>query len=172
MYNEKLKIMDNIQSAPGKISITVDCWSTRNSKSFQGILASFTSKDWTYEQVVLDMDIIQGSHSGKNPATSILGVLDEFKITSKILGVTCDNASNMNTMATELEEKLSLRRVRCLAHIVNLSCQAALAIIKAAIPKYVEKPTHELEIEYSSEEEMPTSKELSIYWIKNGSCKN
>ncbi|KAJ6648282.1 putative AC transposase [Pseudolycoriella hygida] len=60
---------------------------------------------------------------------------NDGKISFKVLSITTDNAFNMDTMFTELE-KLALQcsvtfdsknfRVRCFAHIMNLSCQAMI----------------------------------------------
>ncbi|CAG7724669.1 unnamed protein product, partial [Allacma fusca] len=126
-------------NAPGKISIVVDCWSTRNGHSFHGILATFVDENWNYQQVVLDFDILVGSHSDKNLATSVFKTLDEYDIKEKLLVITTDNASNMDTMLFELREMLKIhnidfnipdQRIRCLAHITNSSCQASLKVLK------------------------------------------
>jgi hypothetical protein len=57
-------------------------------------------------------------------------VLKDFGIEHKILSVTCDNASNNDTMATELEYMLTkfspVNRTRCFAHILNLVAKSLL----------------------------------------------
>jgi hypothetical protein len=56
-------------------------------------------------------------------------VLRDFKIESKILSVTCDNASNNNTMIEELENSLtgfSAVNHTCFAHILNLVAKSLL----------------------------------------------
>jgi hypothetical protein len=57
-------------------------------------------------------------------------VLRDFGIEGKILSVTCDNASNNDTMIDNLDnsltEFLSLNRTRCFAHILNLVAKALL----------------------------------------------
>ena len=56
-----------------------------------------------------------------------------------MLAVTCDNASNMDTMFTYIatsckEEEVDFdsnnQRVRCLAHIINLAAQSTLKHLK------------------------------------------
>jgi hypothetical protein len=65
-----------------------------------------------------------------NLARAFVEVLRDFKIESKILSVTCDNASNNDTMMEELDDLLtgfsSLNRTRCFAHILNLVAKALL----------------------------------------------
>jgi hypothetical protein len=65
-----------------------------------------------------------------NLAQAFAEVLRSFKIENKILSVTCDNASNNDTMIHELDDSLSefssLNRTRCFAHILNLVAKALL----------------------------------------------
>jgi hypothetical protein len=70
------------------------------------------------------------SHTGVNLARAFADVVCSFKIDQKILSVTCDNASNNDTMLEELDDLLdkysSLNRTRCFAHILNLVAKALL----------------------------------------------
>jgi hypothetical protein len=70
------------------------------------------------------------SHSGVNLARAFADVVCSFKIEEKMLSVTCDNASNNDTMLEELDDLLSgfssLNRTRCFAHILNLVAKALL----------------------------------------------
>jgi hypothetical protein len=65
-----------------------------------------------------------------NLAQAFANVLREFKIESKILSVTCDNASNNDTMMKELADTLTgfstVNRTRCFAHILNLVAKSLL----------------------------------------------
>jgi hypothetical protein len=58
------------------------------------------------------------------------GVLQDFNIEHKILSVTCDNASNNNTMVEELDNILTsfspVNRTRCFTHILNLVSKSLL----------------------------------------------
>jgi hypothetical protein len=59
-----------------------------------------------------------------------VAVLRDFRITHKILSVTCDNASNNNKMVTEMEKLLtafsSMNHTQCFAHIINLIAKSLL----------------------------------------------
>jgi hypothetical protein len=72
----------------------------------------------------------QQSHTGVNLARAFAEVVCSFKIDHKILSVTCDNASNNDTMLENLDDLLSgyssLNRTRCFAHILNLVAKALL----------------------------------------------
>ncbi|CAG7721691.1 unnamed protein product, partial [Allacma fusca] len=59
---EKVKVVELVKNVHGKVSIVVDCWKSRNEKSFHGIFATFIDADLKYQQLVLDVDILQGRH--------------------------------------------------------------------------------------------------------------
>jgi hypothetical protein len=65
-----------------------------------------------------------------NLAIAFVEVLRDFGIEHKILSVTCDNASNNETMSTELAHKLTkispVNRTNCFAHILNLVAKSLL----------------------------------------------
>ncbi|CAG7818140.1 unnamed protein product [Allacma fusca] len=139
VLREKAEIVKQLEVAPGKISLVSDCWTSRNLISFHGIIASWVSKDWTYEEVLLDLDIINGRHTGKTLALSLIRVAEDYGILNKIGAITSDNASNCDTMLTEFANmaKEKEQRVRCLAHIINLACQDSLSVLKSSFPKDV-----------------------------------
>ena len=64
---------------------------------------------------------------------------DEFKILTKIMAITTDNASNNNTFLSSLSDycdKLDInfkhtdKHIHCMAHIINLLVQALLKGLK------------------------------------------
>ena len=63
-------------------------------------------------------------------AVAFAKVLRNFGIGHKILSVTCDNASNNDTMSDELDHMLTkyspVNRTRCFAHILNLVAKSLL----------------------------------------------
>ena len=59
----------------GRISLVVDGWRSANMLSFEGISATWITADWEYKQVVLDFDVVAGSHTGKALTSSLFSVL-------------------------------------------------------------------------------------------------
>jgi hypothetical protein len=63
-------------------------------------------------------------------AIAFAEVVRNFGLDRKILAVTCDNASNNDTMATELGALLTafspVNRIRCFAHVINLISKSLL----------------------------------------------
>ncbi|OXA48268.1 putative AC9 transposase [Folsomia candida] len=132
---KKIELKGELMAIDSKISFIIDAWTSANQKSYLGVIAQWIDTKWDLQIRVLDLLELEGSHTGERLAVSFMDLLDEYEISSKILGVTADNAGNMNTFAEALERKLKRRgiqftqennRIRCLAHIVNLICQAAI----------------------------------------------
>lgn len=136
LYNEnKLNKKEILENNDGKISFVIDCWTSSNQLAFQGVIARWINDNWELCQTVLDLTVLKGSHEGINIAAAFWNVLKEFCLCAKMLSVTTDNAFNMDTMFLELEKLASQcgisfdsknYRVRCFAHIMNLSARSII----------------------------------------------
>ena len=65
------------------------------------------------------------AHTGVYLAARVAELLMKYGIQDKLMALVCDNASNNDTMITELERLLpnfggAKFRVRCFAHVLNL----------------------------------------------------
>ncbi|EXX66450.1 hypothetical protein RirG_123660 [Rhizophagus irregularis DAOM 197198w] len=118
-FNDKQTfILEELQNVPGQISFTLDAWTSKNQIPFLGITAHWIT-------------------------IAFFQVLKNYKLLTKLLGVTSDNASNMNTffdyfkkMCNENNVTFDIehQRVRCFAHIINLAAQDALKSLKGTGP--------------------------------------
>ncbi|CAG8679255.1 24870_t:CDS:2, partial [Gigaspora rosea] len=123
-----------------KISFTSDLWTSPNYKSFISATAHYIDENWTLQETLVDFSLLSGQHNGMNIANAFFKMLEDYKITSKLLGITLDNAANNGVFVRELEVKLKeeenlvwnseRNRFRCFNHILNLAAQAALDEIK------------------------------------------
>ena len=116
------------------MAYTADSWTTANMKhSFLGITAHWIDQGWTFRALVIGFELLKGSHTGDNLAATMVKVLQELGLEKKPFFLTTDNASNMYTMATKLEEKLSSdvfsatnNHIPCIGHVINLVVQEAI----------------------------------------------
>ncbi|GES80816.1 zinc finger BED domain-containing protein RICESLEEPER 2-like [Rhizophagus clarus] len=140
---EKEHIKTELQKIPGKFSFTLDGWTSRNQLSFLGITIHWITSNWKLKSTVLDFFHIEGPHSGENIASKFFEILKEFNLLPKILGVSTDNASNMNKMLSKFEQICKYegfkfdaknQHVRCLVHIINLAVQIILKTLKEEVP--------------------------------------
>jgi hypothetical protein len=99
----KLALVEHLAAVPGKISLTADCWTSRNLIPFIGLTYHYMSSSWELKSNLLILEFIPGKHTGKMLAGVVLTVLDDFKLTDKLCGITTDNGSNNETMMREFE---------------------------------------------------------------------
>jgi hypothetical protein len=132
---EKEHIKQGLQSALSSIHFTVDMWTSPNFLSMFGVIAHYTDENGQLSHAVLAIKEIDGEHSGENMAHSLMEVLDDYQIKSKIGYFMTDNACQNDTMLQIISDKLAiedieydanLHRLRCNGHIINLAAQAFL----------------------------------------------
>ncbi|CAB4474626.1 unnamed protein product [Rhizophagus irregularis] len=106
--NAKERFRQELQETPGRLSFTVDAWTSKNQIPFLG------------------------PHTGINLSSKFLESLEDFGIATKILAVACNNASNMDVMLDKISQSLAKKsitfdpknqRVRCFAHVINLAAK-------------------------------------------------
>ncbi|KAG2209871.1 hypothetical protein INT45_010276 [Circinella minor] len=107
---------------------TVDAWTSEWRVPFLGITAHWIDESWKQNSIVLGLELLEGSHTGVNMAAAFIYVLEHWNLQEKPFFLTADNASNMKTMATELELELGSNvfdskenRIPFIAHIINLA---------------------------------------------------
>ena len=98
MYDkEKECLKTELAAADGKISFALDCWTSPNQIPFHGIVAQWIGNDFEYQQKIIDLDILNGQHTGTNLAESFMKVAMDMGVSQKILAITTDNASNCDS---------------------------------------------------------------------------
>lgn len=152
---EAEKVKQYISSVPGKISFTIDGWTSKNVLAFLAIRTHFINVDWKYESLLLDFVPVDGSHTGFNMSQVFVDCLKRFEIPMwKVMGITMDNVASNDTLMEWLEShglSATDNRVRCLAHILNLSVQDLMSSLKIALSNEMNIPMFE-DSEESDEE--------------------
>lgn len=138
-YAHKLNVLKTeVAAVPGKISITMDAWTSKNVLSFLAIRGHWLDRKWSYQTKLLDFAFIEGDHSGFNLSGIFGECLTRLEIPNKkIMAVTLDNATNNDTFFAWLEKQgvgitAVDTRMRCMAHIINLAVQDILKSLKVA----------------------------------------
>jgi len=139
-YAEKLEIVkDLVARIPGKMSISIDGWTSRNILPFFVIRVHWLDAEWKYHSVLLDFSYIHGKHSGWKHSCIFRDCSSRLNIPiTKILGVTGDNATSNNTFFDWMEEHgLSslLNKIRCMCHVAKLAVQDLLDLLKIRYPE-------------------------------------
>ncbi len=72
------------KSIPGKISFTIDGWTSPNVISFLGITCHYIDTDWKVQDILLDFVSFSGPHLGENIANAFYQSLKEINILTKV----------------------------------------------------------------------------------------
>ncbi|GES89785.1 zinc finger BED domain-containing protein RICESLEEPER 2-like [Rhizophagus clarus] len=124
------KVKESFKNITGKISFTIDIWTSPSAKSFLSLTAYYIDDDWKLNNVLVDFIQIFGKHMGENIKNAFMLGINKLSIQNKIMGITTDNASNNLTFVDALaKENNSFQKdnhFRCFAHVINLCVQDAL----------------------------------------------
>jgi hypothetical protein len=84
------------------IQLQTDLWQSPSKKHFISLIGTSVDKFFAYCEVLLSFCEFGSQHTGQNIARAIFAILEEYKITSKLTGITTDGASDNINMMTEL----------------------------------------------------------------------
>lgn len=141
---EKKDLRARLHACPGRISLTCDTWTSDTMNAYLAVTAHYMStsgSDWCLENELVGFKLLHGSHSGLNLARVVFDVCNDMGIVKKIGWMTTDNASNNDTMMTELaylvqvaglsEDQFSDNgnHIRCMPHIYNLAVNDVLSAL-------------------------------------------
>jgi hypothetical protein len=73
-----------LQELPGKISFTIDTWTSPSTKSFLSITAHFIDINWKLQNTLIDFIQINDSHSGENIKDTFVLALENLSIENKV----------------------------------------------------------------------------------------
>ena len=130
----KEEVIILLGTTESKIHISFDLWTSPAGDSMLGVIAHFVAvqdSKAVSKVVPLALRHLHEKHTGEVIAEHLVNILSEYGVGGQQLGVfIADNASNNDTAIPALCERLGIdpahRRVRCLAHIVNLAAKAFL----------------------------------------------
>ncbi|PIL33222.1 hypothetical protein GSI_04672 [Ganoderma sinense ZZ0214-1] len=131
-----------LQEYDGDLNFTTDCWTSLNHRPFVAVVVHF---EWQGAPISIPLDVVEvaKSHTGAELGDAFAEMLADFGIGEKMLGVTCDNASNNDTMVSAMTEDERLpsfdghrARVRCFLHVLSL-------IVKTLLKQFDGRPDPE-----------------------------
>jgi hypothetical protein len=114
----------------GKISLTLDAWTSPNHLPFLGVIGSYITSGWKRKEVLLAFGPLSGAHSGFSFAEIVFRILQTHDLHNLLLAITTDNASNNKTLCESLSDSLKTSKrvswsaeqnhLPCLAHVIQL----------------------------------------------------
>ena len=109
--SKKMKTLISLENAGPHLSFTTDCWSG-DTESLMSLACHFIDADWERKQVVLNVKVMDGSHTGEYISQLFLAMLEKWEIdTERVVLVLRDGGANV------------VKGMR-LADLPDLSCSA------------------------------------------------
>lgn len=122
LYDEVKTKVTGMLDKVDNVAITTDMWSSESNESYLTVTCHFIYDDELHASVLATKEIYE-AHTGRNIATAIQSVFDEWKIDEKIVTVVSDNGANMKNA---VNEHLHKYHHPCVAHTLNLSVNEAI----------------------------------------------
>ena len=86
LYNGNIfQIQKFLQETPGKLSFTMDIWTSPSAKAFLAITTYYIDKNWKLQNILVDFIQIFGSHSGENIKDAFVTGLQNLSIQNKVI---------------------------------------------------------------------------------------
>ena len=137
---QKKALRKELKRARSNIHLSFDLWTSPNYYAIIAIVSHFMDSKGQRQTKLLAIRRLEGEHSGENIAGTVLQVIREYKISKRIGYFVLDNASSNDVAVDHILRSLypwmtdvarKRRRLRCLAHVINLVARAFLLGPKA-----------------------------------------
>jgi hypothetical protein len=128
----RLKTLNLLKEATS-LTITTDCWTSRNTDSVMAVTAHFIDKNFLIKSVLLECIAYEGGHGSENLAQKLRKVIADWNIAEEsILLAISDNAANIKKA---ISTDLKWRHFGCYAHTLNLIVGNSLKSLQATLGK-------------------------------------
>ena len=121
-YNKKVGEIKKEISQVSHVALTSDLWTSRTTESYITITCHFLSATWQLRSLVLETLKFNLNHTAEHIADALLKVAENWDISSKVVAIVTDNASNI-VAAVKITD---WTHVPCFAHTLNLVVSEAI----------------------------------------------
>ncbi len=81
---EREKLKNELQQNDKKVSLMIDCWTSKNQHPYQGVIVSWIDTAWIMNTTILDLTLLEGAHTGHNIAKELDVTITEFDLWKKV----------------------------------------------------------------------------------------
>ncbi|KAL4183422.1 hypothetical protein AMTRI_Chr11g98170 [Amborella trichopoda] len=142
---EKQSLMQLLQTIPGRISLSLDKWTTEETLEYMRITGHFVDCDFKLQKRVLNFTMLPYPFTRNDLSDVILTCLTDWNILTKLSTVTLDRHHTDDCIGSNLKDCLSSKNmlllsgrvfnVCCCADVLNLIVQDGLEAINDVIHK-------------------------------------
>ena len=125
----KIKQMLSKEFAGNYISFTTDCWSGPT-ELMMSLTAHFITKNWEKFNVLLNVKVTQGSHTGEYLALTFLELLEEWQLSKeRVFMILRDSGANI----VKGLNLINIPHLSCFAHSLQLVVEDGLKTQQAVV---------------------------------------
>ena len=126
MCKEKPK--NRLEDEAPSVALTMDIWTSMATEAYMTVTAPYLDPNWKLQNFVLETLSFPERHTGVNIAQKLKEVGERWRIISKVIIVSHDQASNMEAAMEILTENCNWQSLPCSAHRLQLCILAGLKI--------------------------------------------
>lgn len=142
---EKKKVYEILSKLHGRINISVEKWSSRESSEYLCLTAHYVDDDWKVEKKILNFATMDSSHTDDMLSEEVFKCLMDWGVECKLFAMTFDDCSIDDDIVLRIKDRISQSRpnygngemfdVRSSAHILYSIVQDAMEALKVVIHK-------------------------------------
>ncbi|KAJ4971285.1 hypothetical protein NE237_004384 [Protea cynaroides] len=142
---EKNTIREAIKSSAGRVSVTIDLWTSISNDKYMTLTAHFIDRSWVLHKKLIKFTVLIPPHSDADICDTVGKILTEWGLEGRLFSVTVDDASGNDVFVSYLRTNLNANdalvckgeffHVCCCAHVLNLIVQDAIKLIDKSIHK-------------------------------------
>ncbi|XP_050381108.1 zinc finger BED domain-containing protein DAYSLEEPER-like [Argentina anserina] len=179
-HREKQSLLNLITGCPGRISLTVDLWTSNQNLGYVFLKGHFVDSDWNAYSLILNVVMVSSPDSGDTYSQAILTCLSDWHVEGRLFTITLDQSLSNETVIGNLKGLLSVKNPHmlnsqllirdCYARVLGRLAQDTLGALSEVIMKVRESvkfvktsETHEDNfVQLKQQLQVPSTKMLSI----------
>ncbi|PRQ50593.1 putative transcription factor/ chromatin remodeling BED-type(Zn) family [Rosa chinensis] len=179
-HREKQSLLNLIIGSPGRISLTVDLWTSNQNLGYVFLTGHFVDSDWNSFSQILNVVMVPSPDSGDTFSQAILTCLSDWHVEGRLFTITLDQSLSNETIIGNLKGLLSVKNPHmlnsqllirnCYARVLGRLAQDILGALSEIIMKVRESvkfvktsESHEEKfVQLKQQLQVPSTKKLSI----------
>ncbi|KAI3947541.1 hypothetical protein MKW92_001858 [Papaver armeniacum] len=177
---EKQSLVKLLEGLPGKISLTVDMYTSNQTLGYVFLTGHFIDKNWKLHRRILNVVMVPSPHTGDALSHAIGVCLGDWGLENKLFSITLEKSMSSDTDTASLRGYLSIKNPlilkgqllieHCYAHVLSSMATDALNSMQELITKVRESVKYvktsqihdEKFLELKEQLQVPSSKDLIL----------
>lgn len=177
---EKQNLLNLISGIPGKVSLTVDLWTSNQNLGYVFLTGHFIDDHWNLYRQILNVVMVPSPDSGDTFSQAILTCLSDWHLEGRLFTLTLDQSLSNETIIGNLKGLLSVKNPHmlnsqlllrnCYARVLSsLACDVLVAMretiakVRESVKFVKTSESHEEKfVQLKQQLQVPSTKNLSV----------